>query len=211
MRRTDSRIGRRRLLAGIGTAATIGLAGCSGGGGGGDSGDGGSGGNGDGGGGDGGGGDGGDGDSTPEPTTAPGEVRVPDLEPVGDLVRSEPRERVDSFLADVGNYEGEIMDARGMDEVVVAVGAEGNGGNFAFEHPAIVVSSGTTVSWRWTGLGGQHNVVSRDPSDLDFDSGSSKISGDPYEHSFDSAGVGLYVCVPHVSLGMKGAVVVVSG
>ncbi len=210
MRQTASRIGRRRLLAGLGTAAAVGLAGCSGGGGdgGGDSGsgDGGSGGN------DGSGdGDGGDGGNTPEPTTAPGEVRVPDLDPVGDLVRSEPRERVDSFLSDVENYEGEIMDARGMDEVVVAVGAEGNGGAFAFEYPAIAIDSGSTVSWRWTGEGGQHNVVSQGPTDFEFSSGNPKVSGDPYEHTFDGAGVGTYVCTPHVSLGMKGAVVVISG
>ena len=208
MRQTASRIGRRRLLAGLGTAATVGLAGCSGGGGdgGGDSG------GGDGGSGDGGdGSDGGDGEATPEPTTAPGEVRVPDLEPVGDLVRSEPRERVDSFLSDVENYGGEIMDARGMDEVVVAVGAEGNGGAFAFEHPAIAIDSGSTVSWRWTGEGGQHNVASQGPTDFEFSSGTPKVSGDPYEHTFDGAGVGTYVCDPHVSLGMKGAVVVISG
>jgi halocyanin-like protein len=217
MGRTAIGFGRRRLIAGIATATAVGLAGCSGGDGGGGDGDSGDGGDGEGDSGDGGGGDGGgdgdasgDGGATPTPTAEAG-VTVPDLDPAGDVVGSEARSRVDEFLSDVDNYEGEIMDATGRDEVVVAVGAEGNGGNFAFEHPAIVVSSGTTVSWRWTGLGGQHNVVSRDPSDLDFDSGSSKISGDPYEHSFGSAGVGLYVCVPHVSLGMKGAVVVVSG
>jgi halocyanin-like protein len=101
------------------------------------------------------------------------------------------------------------MDATGMDEVTVAVGAEGNGGNFAFEYPAIAVSPGTAVSWEWTGMGGQHNVLSEDSSDFDFDSGDTKTSGD-YEHSFDEAGVGLYVCTPHASLGMKGAVVVLS-
>ena len=206
MRRTDARIGRRRLLTGLGTAAAVGLAGCSGG----------SGGDGDGGGGgegsDGDGGDGNDGPNTPTPTEpADGDVRVPDLEPVGNLVRSEPRERVDEFLSDADNYEGEIMDAMGTDEVVVAVGAEGNGGAFAFEHPAIAVSTGTTVSWRWTGEGGQHNVVSEGGSDVGIDSGNPKISGDPFEQTFDEAGVGLYVCDPHVSLGMKGAVVVIEG
>jgi halocyanin-like protein len=212
MRRTDPRLGRRKLLAGVGTAAVAGLAGCSGsgGGGGGDGGDGDA-------------GDGGDGDEdtpTSTPTEAPtstatdasgGGVQVPDLEPAGDAVGSESRGRVDEFLSDAGNYDGDIMDATGMDEVVVAVGAEGNGGNFAFEHPAIAVSPGTTVSWQWTGEGGQHNVLSEDPSDFDIDSGDPKTSGNPYEQSFDSAGVGLYVCTPHVSLGMKGAVVVVSG
>ncbi|MEF8842863.1 MAG: halocyanin domain-containing protein [Haloarculaceae archaeon] len=201
MRRTDPRFGRRRLLATLGTAAAVGLAGCSG------SGDG------DSGGGD---GDGSDGNentptSTSTPTEASDGVEVPDLEPAGDVVGSEARSRVEEYLSEVGNYEGEIVDATGVDEVVVAVGAEGNGGNFAFEHPAIAVSPGTTVSWQWTGQGGQHNVVSEDPSGFDFDSGSAKTSGDPFEQSFDGGGVGLYVCVPHASLGMKGAVVVVSG
>ena len=194
MERTPSRFGRRRLLAGLGTAAVAGLAGCTNGGEGGS--DGGSG-NGDGG--------------TDTPTPGSGEVRVPDLEPIGDMIRGEPRERVEQFLSNTANYEGEIMDALDRDEVVVAVGAEGNGGNFAFEYAAIAVSSGATVSWRWTGEGGQHNVASSGPTDFDFSSGSPKIEGEPFDHTFEGAGVGLYVCEPHASLGMKGAVVVVEG
>ena len=194
MRQTAPKFGRRRLLAGVGTAAVVGLAGCSSGGDG---------------------GAGGDGDddetNTPTPTeAADGEVRVPDLEPVGDIVRSEPRERVDGYLSEVDNYEGEIMDAMDLDRVVVAVGAEGNQGNFAFEHPAIAVTSGTTVSWQWTGEGGQHNVVSDGPTDFEFNSGPARVDGDPFEHTFEGAGVATYVCVPHASLGMKGAVVVIS-
>jgi halocyanin-like protein len=198
MERTASRFGRRRLLAGLGTAAFVGLAGCTGGDGGG------------GGGGDG--GDGGDGDSnSPTPSPESGEVNVPDLDPVNQMVRGEPRERVEGYLSDTRNYEGEIMDAMGRDEIVVAVGAEGNGGNFAYHYPAIAVSSGTTVSWRWTGKGGQHNVVSESPTEFDFSSGPPKIEGEPFEHTFEGAGIGLYVCEPHASLGMKGAVVVIEG
>lgn len=124
---------------------------------------------------------------------------------------SEARQRVDAFLSNVRNYDGEIMDATGMDRVPVVVGAEGNGGNFAYEPAAVAVSPGTSVVWEWTGLGGQHNVLSRDPSDFEFDSGNPAVESDPFEHSFGSPGVGLYVCVPHESLGMKGAVVVVPG
>ena len=188
MGQTASQFGRRRLLAGLGTAAVVGLAGCSGG------------------------SDGGDGSSdTPVPTTESGEVEVPDLEPVGNMIRGRPRRRVDEYLSNTPNYEGDIMGALDREEVVVAVGAEGNGGNFAFEYPAIAVSSGATVSWRWTGEGGQHNVVSSGPTDFDFSSGAPKIGGEPFEHTFEGAGIGLYVCEPHASLGMKGAVVVIEG
>ena len=195
MERTASRFGRRRLLAGLGTAAVVGLAGCTGGGGG-----------------DGGDGDGGNGDSnSPTPSPQSGGVSVPDLDPVGQMIRGEPRERGEQYLSDTRNYEGEIMDAMGRDEIVVAVGAEGNGGNFAYHYPAIAVSSGTTVSWRWTGEGGQHNIVSDGPTEFDFSSGPPKIEGEPFEHTFEGAGIGLYVCEPHSSLGMKGAVVVIEG
>ncbi|MEF8868583.1 MAG: halocyanin domain-containing protein, partial [Haloarculaceae archaeon] len=137
-----------------------------------------------------------------------GVVEVPDLDPAGEIVGEAARDRVDEFLEDARNYGGTVGDATGTDEVTVAVGAEGNGGYFAFDPPAVAVSPDTTVSWRWTGQGGQHNVVSQDPSDFAFDSGT-KVSGDPFERSFGGSGVGLYVCTPHLGLGMKGAVVVV--
>lgn len=104
-----------------------------------------------------------------------------------------------------GGYE----DHRGQDEVVVEVGASGNGGNLAFAPAGVWVDQGATVVWEWTGQGGAHNVVSAGDSDFDFDSGDPKESGDPFEQSFDNTGVGLYLCEPHESLGMKGGFVVV--
>ncbi|QIO21281.1 halocyanin domain-containing protein [Haloarcula sp. JP-L23] len=109
------------------------------------------------------------------------------------------------WFSDTDNFDG-TTDLRGESSVTVAVGAEGNGGAFAFDPPAIHVDPGTTVVWEWTGNGGSHNVVAEDGS---FE------SGDPvgeasaaYERSFDSEGIHLYFCNPHRSLGMKGAVVV---
>jgi len=125
----------------------------------------------------------------------------------GSSVSDEQKQRVDDYLSDDETYD-EIQDQTGMDEVVVDVGAEGNGGPYAFDPSAIAVSANTTVSWQWTG-NGNHNVVSSGDSDFDFDSGEPKMSGDPFEQSFDDTGVGLYVCEPHEGLGMKGAVVVV--
>jgi len=113
------------------------------------------------------------------------------------------------WFDDVSNYDG-TADMRGQDSVEVAVGAEGNGGQFAFDPPAVMVSPGTTVVWTWTGQGGPHNVVSDGDGPLD--------SGDPvpdegttYEHTFEEESIYKYVCNPHAGLGMKGAVAVQSG
>lgn len=186
-------IDRRRLLAGLGaTATTVCLAGCTGGGGDGGGGSGSD-------GGDGGGGGGGDGGSSSDG----------DVDSGGDAdVDAEARQRVEEFVGPAENFDGTIVDATGEDAVSVDVGAEGNGGNFAFAPPAVAVSSGTAVTWTWTGEGGQHNVVAKDDSDFSFDSGTPKIEGS-FEQSFDGTGVALYYCEPHRTLNMKGAVVVV--
>ena len=108
------------------------------------------------------------------------------------------------WFADVSNFSG-IVDERGSPRVTVAVGAEGNGGQFAFGPPAVRVDPGTVVVWEWTGEGGSHNVVAEDgayESDLVGDAGST------FEHTFESEGVSTYACVPHKAMGMKGAVVV---
>jgi hypothetical protein len=72
------------------------------------------------------------------------------------------------------------------------------------------ISPGTTVVWEWTGAGGGHNVVAEDGT---FSSGEDYVSeaGYTYEYTFESEGTYRYVCVPHETLGMKGAVVVSTG
>lgn len=127
----------------------------------------------------------------------------------GDSGNSDVPSRIDDYLSPAGNYDGTIVDNTGQDEVVVDVGAAGNGGNRAFAPPAVRISTGTTVSFEWTGQGGLHNVVSTDDSDFDFNSGDPKISGDPFEQSFDNTGIGLYYCGPHESAGMLGGIEVV--
>jgi len=109
------------------------------------------------------------------------------------------------WMSDVGNYS-EVADATGQDEVTVSVGAEGNGGAFAFDPPAVQVDPGTTVVWEWTGEGGQHNVVAEEGGD--FESELTAEAGFTFEQTFDSEGVVKYYCQPHRGLGMKGVVVV---
>jgi halocyanin-like protein len=137
----------------------------------------------------GGGGDGGDGGDTSLPTAS---------------VDSAAKEAVDGWLSDVGNYDGTVFEYA-ADSPAVAVGAQGNGGNYAYEPAAIAVSPGTTVTWEWTGRGQQHNVVENDGG---YESELTTEEGFTYEYTFDSTGTSLYLCTPHRGLGMKGAVVV---
>ena len=110
----------------------------------------------------------------------------------------------DGWLSGVTNYNG-VTDQRGQSEVTVAVGAQGNGGAFAFDPAAVQVDPGTTVTFEWTGEGAQHNVVHEGG---DYESELTDEEGFTFQHTFESEGVSKYYCQPHRSLGMKGVVVV---
>jgi halocyanin-like protein len=124
-------------------------------------------------------------------------------------------------FSNTDNFGGMTADATGNDEVIIKVGAAGNGQNQAFNPPAVLVDPGTTITWEWTGNGGPHNVV-HDPevdpnrSEAVFNSQGTAHEGvaiaeqgTTFEHTFEDAGSFFpYVCTPHRSLGMKGVVVV---
>ncbi|MGB9960746.1 halocyanin domain-containing protein (plasmid) [Halobacterium sp. MBLA0001] len=129
-----------------------------------------------------------------------GGVAVGSAQPVA--AQQEPD--LTSWFSDVSNYEG-IVDERGNAGVTVKVGAEGNGGGFAFSPPAVRIDPGTTVVWEWTGDGGSHNVVAEDGA---YESEMTGTAGATFEHTFDAEGVSTYACVPHKAMGMKGAVIV---
>jgi halocyanin-like protein len=103
------------------------------------------------------------------------------------------------------------FDPGGQDSVTVQVGASGNGGDIAFDPANITIDPGTTVTWEWTGNGGDHNVVSTD-GPAEFKSELSGAAGHSYEFTFTDSHVGTtdYECQPHASLGMVGSVTVES-
>ena len=137
-----------------------------------------------------------------EPTAACGMGGVVRVEPLPDSAYPE----VNGWLRDVDNFDGTVADRTTADVVDVAVGATGNGGNFAFAPPAVKITSGTTVRWEWTGNGGAHDVAFED---LDLDSGEVVAeAGYTLEYTFEQTGAFLYHCRPHSALGMRGAVVV---
>lgn len=105
----------------------------------------------------------------------------------------------------VSNYKG-TRDRRGQSETAVEVGVTANNGAYGFGPAAIAISPGTTVTWKWTGRGGPHNVVADQGT---FDSGKPiQSSTETFEYAFDSPGVFKYVCTPHRHAGMRGAVFV---
>ncbi|EMA08188.1 halocyanin domain-containing protein [Haloferax denitrificans] len=121
-----------------------------------------------------------------------------------DAARAQSETDLDSWFAQTSNYDG-VADKTGSSTVTVTVGAQANGGAFGFGPAAVRVDPGTTVVWEWSGKGGSHNVAAEDGS---FESELVGDAGHTFEQTFDSTGVYTYVCTPHKTLGMKGAIVV---
>lgn len=107
----------------------------------------------------------------------------------------------DGWLEGANNYD-ETVDWTGRDAVTVAVGYE----SLAFDPAAIAISPGTTVTWEWTGEGGDHNVVSEGDGPLESELVNDE--GHTYEYTFEESGTYPYQCDPHSTAGMKGAVYV---
>ncbi|MEF8802250.1 MAG: halocyanin domain-containing protein [Halolamina sp.] len=107
------------------------------------------------------------------------------------------------------NYDGTTVDETGSDEVTVTVGAEGNSGSFAYDPPAVSVSSGTTVDFEWES--DNHNVLVEDqPDGADWQGHESiENGGFSLQHTFETTGVYTYYCEPHLAVGMKGVVEVI--
>ncbi|WP_255197856.1 halocyanin domain-containing protein [Halorarius litoreus] len=104
--------------------------------------------------------------------------------------------------------DGGTEDARGQDSVTVTVGANGNGGTFAFSPASLWIDPGTTVRFNW--VSDNHNVVPEDvPEGVSWE-GNSEIqnTGASYEFTFEEGGLYTYFCEPHRSLGMLGGIAV---
>lgn len=97
-------------------------------------------------------------------------------------------------------YDGTLVDARDREAVSVEVGADGNGGSYAFAPSAVAVSPGTTVRWVWVDDREGHSVVAAPDrqigeSDYEFESGGPVAEeGNEYERTLEDPGVALYHC-----------------
>ncbi|QWC20689.1 plastocyanin/azurin family copper-binding protein [Halorubrum sp. 2020YC2] len=84
-----------------------------------------------------------------------------------------------------------------------------------YETPALRVTPGTTVRWRWVPGAGEHSVTAEDGS-FESDLVAVEAAESPedqedehvFEHSFSEPGIHRYACERHRENGMRGAVVV---
>ena len=109
---------------------------------------------------------------------------------------------------EVQNFDGTTVDETGSSSVTVEVGAQGNGGPYAFAPPAVRIDPGTTVTFEW--VSDTHNVLVQEQPDGAGWEGHQPIenTGFTYEHTFETEGLYKYYCEPHLPLGMKAAIVV---
>jgi len=144
-------------------------------------------------------------ETAPQPTEEPDPQTVQSTESQR-TPYADPEGAIDSWLQNTSNYNGTIQDRRGEDRVSVQVGADGNGGAFAYSPPAVRVQSGNTVFWQWRGRGGAHNVSARNG---EFRSGDPVEGGGlSFQVTFEETGLFLYECDTHSNFGMRGAVLV---
>ena len=114
----------------------------------------------------------------------------------------------DGWMDGVSNYE-ETLDYTGREAVTVAVGAGEN--NRRFDPPAVLVDPGTTVTWEWTGEGGQHSVVHQpegEDGDPAFESELTEEEGATFERTLEEETAFRYYCDSHRAAGMKAVVAV---
>ena len=93
----------------------------------------------------------------------------------------------------------------GAATVTVTVGA----GGFVFRPSSVTINTGDTVLWTWSSSG--HSVTSGSPGMPTglWDSGI-RNQGAMFSHTFNTAGLFPYFCVPHAAFGMVGSVTVVA-
>ena len=112
-----------------------------------------------------------------------------------------PEEQVDQHLDGANMYDGDIVDYTDESSVTVA---NGNISGFAFDPPAIRISTGTTVTWEWVDSA-PHSVTHHNGDA--FDSGIESGEGTTFEHTFENTGAYHYICRPHDSV-QRGSVLV---
>lgn len=130
--------------------------------------------------------------STSSPTATSTATKTATATPAGS-------DTYEEWMSDVPNFE-EMTDMTGQSQVEILVGAEGG---LVFGPPAVEISTGTEVTWTWTGKGGSHNVV-HDGGEFETDVVSDE--GHTFSYTFSEAGLYKYYCDPHERMGMKGVV-----
>lgn len=111
---------------------------------------------------------------------------------------------VNTYLENVNNYDGTVVDEINNNSPKVMVGTQGDTADrLVFDPPAIEVSTGTEVTWEWRGSDQTHKI--KHAGRL-FESESAD-NGHTYALTIEREGVFLYHCDHHEEAGMRGAIV----
>ena len=99
--------------------------------------------------------------------------------------------------------------------------AAGPNGELVFDPEEVTIGVGETVTWEFESPGHNVSAVPEDSDEVSIPDGAEPFAtyesgnefdtvpeGETFEHTFETAGTYTYVCVPHVSAGMIGTVVV---
>lgn len=126
-----------------------------------------------------------------------------------DYVTEDPeinkRDSIDTFLENVDNYGGTIVDATNNNTTDIIVGGERDSvDRLVFDPPAVEVSFGTEVRWEWTSSNKEHQVKH---AGYRFESESTDQKH-TYAATFEREGLHLYHCAHHEDDGMRGALIV---
>jgi serine/threonine-protein kinase len=120
----------------------------------------------------------------------------------------------DWVTAEVGNHPGttNFSSEGDIQETSTITNGDQPSGNYVFAPAVARVSPGTTVTWQWSS--GPHTVTKLDGNGATLtdwsDTGETTYNqGHEHTATFDSAGVALYYCTPHLSSdGQVGAIIV---
>jgi len=112
-------------------------------------------------------------------------------------------DEIADHLSDANNYDGNIEDMTGEDEITIDNGVGDEPAEFAFEPALVRVDEGTTITWSWVSDG--HNVEEVEGDRFESDV---QDAGETFEYTVEESGNILYQCFPHAEQGHLGAVIV---
>lgn len=97
----------------------------------------------------------------------------------------------------------------------------GPNGRLEFDPPSITVPIGTRIEWFFDSTGHNVSCVPEHSVHIQLPTGAKPFathdpqsprqlvpSGETYDHRFDTAGKYVYVCIPHISSGMVGEIII---
>jgi plastocyanin len=114
----------------------------------------------------------------------------------------------------VSNAQTPTVNQEDTNECAVIIGIDDSG--LAFDQIDVQINAGDTVCWIWNNESMAHNVAQTSSENTDSRKSGGVYSGEAsttvdFRHTFDTNQTFHYICEPHVSVDMRGKIVVGDG